>query len=183
MNLPELQDSLPELIGILADRRTGKTSLATYLLYDAHLRGIKVVANYHLNFPFTYMSFADIVKLMSDKAVTERRNELRGAYIGLDELSEGADSYEFWQKPAKQLSKLASQLGKLEARIFYTDQRWNKVAKRLRDQTDIFICLEKTGIKGVATYTVIDRELRVLANGGFDGRSIWHLYDHQEFIS
>lgn len=178
-----LHDAPSEVIGILADRRTGKTNLMVALLYDAHLQGHPIVGNLTLHFPYIYMDFATIVKLLNEKDSKNREKYLRGAVIGLDEISEGADSYEFFGKSAKTLSRLASQLGKLEARLIYTDQRNNKIAKRLRDQTDIYIFMEKTGVRGVADYEVTDNEYRLISSGVFDGRSLWPLYNHLEFIN
>lgn len=181
-NLPIIPDAPPEVIGIIADRRTGKTNLMTILLHRAYQAGKPIVANYHLNFPAVLLPFTEIVNLMLGES-DDRIAHLRGAYIGLDELSEGADAYKFFSKEAVQISRLASQLGKLEARVIYTETRFRKIAKRLRDQTDIFILMEKTGVKGIATFQVLDADYRKISDGVFDGRSAWELYNSNEIIT
>lgn len=178
-SLPVETDSPPEFIGILADRRTGKTNMLTAILYDEYQKGIPIVANYPIYFPHTHLSFFNLVKMMKND---EHAKKLQGAVIGLDELSEGADAYQFWTKESVELSKFVSQLGKLKARVIYTDQRLNKVAKRLRDQTDIFILLTKTGVKGIADFVVLDAHGNEISQGRFDGRSVWNKYDTWKLV-
>ncbi|MBW8035459.1 MAG: hypothetical protein FVQ79_07465 [Planctomycetes bacterium] len=173
-----------EFVGIIGDRGSGKTNLMTKLLYLHHLSGENIIANYTLHFPANLMSFTEVAKLGP---------EIQSAYIGLDELSEGADSYEFFEKNVRRVTRLISQIRKRECRVYYTDQRLNKIAKRLRQQTDGFILMRdldkgKAGhnfdnCESVFECTFLTDTLAVVKTVLFNGKDSQHLYNSKEIIT
>lgn len=172
-----------EFIAIIGDRGSGKTNLMTKLLHRHWIAGETIIANYTLNFPANLMSFSEIAKLGP---------EIRDSYIGLDELSEGADSYEFFAKNVMKITRLISQIRKRECRVYYTDQRFNKIAKRLRQQTDGFILMRdldkgKLGhtfdnCESLFECTFVTDTLQVVKTRVFNGRDSQHLYNSKEII-
>lgn len=181
-----------EFTAILGDRGSGKTNLLTAILkdeWDTYQR--KPIADYHLKFPHVYMSFADF-----RKALQTDRELIRGRMIGFDEMSEGADSYEFFTKETKEITRFASQIRKLEAVCFYNDQRFGKVAKRLRDQTDKFMLMEDMDAHPWEDPRIhrkhCEGQFRVQRANEFgepigkpkvfDGKPYWNLYSTHEMI-
>ncbi len=173
-----------EFVGIIGDRGSGKTNLMTKLLNLHYVAGENIIANYTLNFPSNLMSFTEIAKLGP---------EIQDSYIGLDELSEGADSYQFFEKNVKRVYRLINQIRKRECRVYYTDQRLNKIAKRLRQQTDGFILMKdldkgKIGhsfdtCDSLFECTFLNDMLVVVKTSLFDGRDSQHLYNSKEIVT
>ena len=171
-------------IGIIGEKGSGKSNLLTALLYDEYGNGRKIVANYHLKFPFLYKSFADMTTLSDD---------LQDAVIGMDELAEGADSYEFLASNPRKITKLVAQIRKRNAVGIYNVQKYGWITKRLRDQTDAFILMEDLDKRkadhtpyncdGVFRAEFCDEHFRVIRTAVFDGKPFRSLYDTQEIIS
>lgn len=172
---------MSEFIGILGDRGSGKTNLLTYFLYQAHLKGMPIIANYHLEFPATYMTFEQLTSL---------NTEISDAIIGMDELGEGADSYDFFASSPRKITKLISQIRKRRCTVYYTVQRFNLIMKRLREQTNGFILCEDLDIphtplqcNGVFRLTFLDQYYRKTGSGFFDGKPVRQLYNTEEIIT
>lgn len=124
--------------GILGIYGSGKTNLLAAIGNEAYTENqTQIIANFHLNFPHIYMAFKDIRKLLDklDPALV-------GSIILLDELSTGADAYDFLATGPRGLAKLISQIRKAEMVCWYTDQRFGKIMKRLRDTTDGFVVMQ-----------------------------------------
>lgn len=191
-----------EVFGILGDRGSFKTCKMTAALYGDHMAGEKITANYHLKFPFQYRTFDQVRKelkrMESDESYVP---SFAGHVMGFDELSTGADSYEFMLSGNKEITKLISQLRKLGCILYYTDQRYGKVTKRIRDQTDRFWLmrdLDKGKMKypdgrlakrhwnvcnGIGETLLVDGDLNPLGKPKkFDGRPWYEHYDTTEFV-
>ena len=78
---------MTEVVGIIGNRGAGKTCLLTSLLYIDSQLGNKIICNYSVKFPATYMTFSQVADLPES---------LKGATLGFDELGIGADSREFF---------------------------------------------------------------------------------------
>lgn len=165
---------MSEVVGIIGNRGAGKTCLLTSLLYIDYNMKHKIIANYHLKFPFTYMPFEEL---------SELPESLKGATIGMDELGIGADSRQFFSKRNSNITKLITQLRKRHCLLYYTVQRHNLIDKRIRQQTDNYILMEKTGHKGIFTMRMLDGwTLELLSKSSFDGRKFFDMYDTNEII-
>lgn len=181
-----------EFIAIVGDRGSGKTNLLTALMkHEFDTFGRRIVGNYQINFPSKFMTFDEVRKLPP---------EIRDSTIGLDELGLGADSYEFFSKANKEISELIFELRKLHAKAWYTVQRFNLIAKRLRDQTDGFILMEdldrvnmvRSDGTPVATHrevcdgmfraTFYNGSFKFVVSRVFDGKPFWHLYNTDEKV-
>lgn len=172
-------------IAIIGEMGGGKTCLATRILKMNHDIGRRVGANYNLKFPSTLISFEELAKFPA---------EMHHMDFVMDELGTGADSYDFMNETPKNITKLVTQTRKLHNRIYYTVQRFNFIARRLRQLTAGFIfCEDMDSDK--------DHEAKGFVCGGifrlsyfnaegeptrkprlFDGRSTWPLYDTDEII-
>ena len=146
----------------------------TALLYLDYSLGHKIICNYKVNFDAKYMSFEKVATLPK---------ELEGATLGFDELGIGADSRNFFSKRNNNLGKLIMQLRKRKCLMYYTVQRLNLIDKRIRQQTDQLILMEKTPQKGKFLLRVIESNTSLLISKSiFNGDKIWDLYDTNEII-
>lgn len=188
---------MPKLIGVIGDRGDGKTLLMTYLLYQDWLKGYNIVSNYHLYFPKdnnrerpVYLTYNEIIEIP---------DTLKQASVGLDEIQMGADSRRGLAKGNLLITKLVTQMRKRDLDIYYSTQRLKMVDKRVRDQTDYFIIMQRypcfddeTGKKGAKwfRYQVLDAEfLDVINEGDNSGwryfkatKKMYELYDTNEII-
>lgn len=182
-------------IGIIGDQGSGKTALTTYWGYKAMKKGIKIIANYHLGcqkkgcvvshpeFPYTHMGFDEIAK---------KPDAIEGAYVLMDELGVGADSYEFFTEKGKKLAQIITQTRKREAFIIYTVQRFNLINARMRAQTSQYILMEdmdkdiphKNGYvcQGQFLMRTFDADYNLKGEQIFDGKKTWHLYDTRQKV-
>lgn len=196
-----------EVFGILGDRGGFKTCFAVSRLRQDFLNGEKITSNIKLKFPHqrrTFQQVRDEVKLMEKTAESDNPYvpSFKGHIIFLDELSTGADSYEFMMKHATELTWLVSQLRKLGCIIYYTDQRFGKVVKRIRDQTDAFYLIRdldkgkmhhsngkiarrhRDVCDGRAEYIMVDGDLKVISRKPkkFYGPDWYEFYDTDELV-
>ncbi len=178
-------------VGVIGDQGSGKTNYVCSQLYQAHLAGRPIVANFTLEFPFDLLPFNGLAALPET---------LQNAVIGMDELGRGADSYEFLEGQSKALGRLVTQLRKRNCIAYYTVQRFGLVAKRLRQQTSIFVLMhdldahiphgdpnqpetaENYHCEGLFHIEFYTPELILLQKGTFDGRGTRHLYNTAEII-
>lgn len=193
-----------EVIGILGDRGAFKTCKLVSALYEDWQNGEKITANFHLKFPFQYRTFEQVREELDRM---EREPDyvptFAGNKVAFDELSTGADSYEFMLTGNKKITKFVSQLRKIDCMMYYTDQRFDKVVKRIRDQTDAFFLmrdLDKGKMRhpngkpahrhrdvcdGLAEYLIVDSWLEPIGKGKarkFDGKPWYQYYNTDEFI-
>lgn len=165
---------MTEVVGIIGDRGAGKTCLLTSLLYIDYKLGNKIICNYGVKFPATYMSFSKVAELPES---------LMRATLGFDELGIGADSRQFFSKRNSSIGKLITQIRKRKCLLYYTVQRLNLIDKRIRQQTDNFILMEKTPKTGRFMMRMINAATGELEYKSlFDGRNFFELYDTNEII-
>jgi hypothetical protein len=190
MTSPNLVGDI-RFVGVIGDQGSGKTNYICDQLYRAHMLGKPIVANFTLEFPFELLPFKELATLPE---------ALQNAVIGMDELGRGADSYEFFEGQPKALGRLVTQLRKRNCIAYYTVQRLGLVAKRLRQQTGIFILMHdldaniphgdpsqdesKTNYhcQGLFHIEFFTPDLILLQSGTFDGRPTRHLYNTTEII-
>lgn len=165
---------MTEVIGIIGDRGAGKTCLMTGLLYIDYELGNKIICNYTVKFPATYMPFSKVAELPES---------LAGATLGFDELGIGADSRQFFAKRNNNIGKLITQIRKRKCLLYYTVQRLNLIDKRVRQQTDYFILMEKTPIAGKFVLRLVNGNSGELeAKTEYDGAQFFNMYDTNEII-
>lgn len=172
-------------IGLIGDMGSGKTCFATAILKMSHDLGRPVGANYKLNFDYSLMSFEEI------QGFPARFHDMD---FVADELGTGADSYDFMSEQAKNIGKLVTQIRKRKCRVYYTVQRFNFIARRLRQMTDGFIMFKDLDADldhlakdfvcaGLFELEFLDADLnRTRPNEIFDGKPYWNLYDTNEII-
>lgn len=197
-----------EVIGILGDRGSFKSCFMTAALWRDHLDGEKITANYRLSFPHqrrTFQQVRDELRLMEKTQDTDKPHipSFKGNILAFTELSTGADSYEFMLTHTAELTWLVSQIRKLGCIMYYDDQRYGKVVKRIRDQTDVFYLMRdldkgkmthpdgrkakrhRDVCDGISEYVIVDSDLEPVGDGNrvrFDGRPFYDKYDTDELI-
>jgi hypothetical protein len=112
--------------GIIGEPGSGKTNFLTAMLYRAHKRGRKVVANYPLYFPHTRMDFKTLATLP---------DLVQDCIVAMDELAIGADAYDFWKHDARNLTTLVAEYRKRNVDLWYSVQYGTWITLRLRQST------------------------------------------------
>ena len=167
----------------------------TAFLKDYAESGVPVIANYKLNFDSITMSFDDIRLIVKNDPT-----KLSDVVIGLDELGRGADSYQFFKKDVQDITLLIQQIRKLHSKVIYTVQRFNTIAKRLRQQTDGFVMMKdldernfkypdgtlamnhREVCQGIFRASFMTDELALIRTQIFDGKAYYDDYDTDEII-
>jgi archaellum biogenesis ATPase FlaH len=169
----------PPIMCVLGDRGDGKTLLMTGLgyLYNK-VDGMKVYANYHLiGIPYEYITFEILASFPED---------LVNAVVLMDEAHIGADAYEVFRKTVKAITTFATQLRKRNVILIWSTQRFNTVAKRLRQMTNYVLEVQKTNIEGMIDIKVFDRSQPAsnsfLNEFIFNGKKYFKMYDTNEII-
>lgn len=169
------------IIAVLGNRGDGKTLTLTTLGKQYESQGINVFANYKL--------IDTNYKQITFEKIAEFPSWLKDGVILMDEAHIGLDSYAFFNKRVKDITKFVTQLRKRRLVLYYTTQVFKTVALRLRQQTDYIVDCRKTDIEGIVELFVFDyREPDGL--GGFelinrfklDGRDYFKYYDTNEII-
>lgn len=123
---------LGNLTGIIALPGMGKTLFMTAIGHDSYQSGRRIAANYKLNFPYTPISFQDMV---------DNNEKVQGCDRLIDEIGEVADTYDFYNDFVKDISKTIRQgrkpgEGQEEgSRTVYTIQDYWILPPRLRRAT------------------------------------------------
>ena len=182
---------MASVIGIVGDVGCGKTALLSIYLYDAFLKGIPIIANYRLDFHYLQLGF--------DQLADAKPDVLFMAYIGTDELHQGADSYDFLSTRNRKLSRILTERRKAVATWIFTVQRLGLITKRIRDQVERYILpidddyddvnhsiVDKDGhptlCAGLFSATVYDANLQVIRSFRYNNHIIKHLYNSREII-
>jgi hypothetical protein len=197
-----------EVFGILGNRGNFKTCFMVSRLYQDHLAGEKITANFTLKFPYQRRSFQQVRDELKKMEKSEGSDNpyipsFRGHIMAFDELSTGADSYEFMLSHVRELTWFISQLRKLGCMTYYTDQRYGKVVKRIRDQTDAFWLMRdldagkmhyedgtvakrhRDVCAGNAEYLIVNSDLEPVGNAKpkpFNGKPWYEYYNTDEFV-
>lgn len=167
---------------LLGDRGSCKTLFMVYLAEQYAKAGTPVIANFHLyGIPFTYMSFATIIKTFE-----EEPESLKNSVIFMDEILSGADAYEFYKKHNRQIVRLITQIRKFHTVVFYTAQSYDQPTKRLRGQTNYIFEFIPSNIDGIATIEKYDKtqalDNQFIGAVLFDGRKYFDKYDTDEIV-
>lgn len=174
---------MPEfpITGILGRRGDGKTLFMTALAKMDADSGRKVFANYHLKgMDYEYISLKQVAQLPS---------WLHDATVCIDEIQEGADAREIFKKGNKGITKLATQLRKRQITFYYTTQVFTMVDKRMREQTDYLIQVQKIQPENPTHFRVqiYDREIpyetEMINDLIFYGVPIFDYYDTREVVN
>jgi len=167
------------IICILGDRGDGKTLVMTALgyLYNKADK-MKIYANYHLiGIPYSYTTFDELASFPED---------MKNAIVLMDEAHIGADAYEVFKTSVKNITTFTTQLRKRNITLLWSTQRFNQVAKRLRQLTNYILEVSKTNIEGVINCRVFDRAQpeydQFINEFIIDGRQFYKMYDTNEII-
>ncbi len=170
---------------------SGKSILMVAMGYDAHLEGRPVYSNMkHITgYPYTRITFTDLLNFKSFK---------KYAYVMLDEVSKGADAYDFFQAKPRAIAEAIKQLRKLEADLAYTVQVFGWTAKRLREVTTERIDMQdadggrhkfgECGLRFRMAYLDLLHPLNPgtgeidIVQAVFDGEPYKDMYDTHEYI-
>lgn len=187
------------VVGIIGETGSGKGNILTHFGYQAYLEGRPVIANYKLEFPFTPMSFTQLVRIATTKKFQPLLNRLSKSVILLSELGVGADSYDFSSLSVQKLTKFFVQIRHIEAFIYYDVQSFDMIAKRLRKQTKGLWLTEDLDkldtwpggpvdhssfghCNSIYHVEVVDMSFNTISEFVFDGRPTRHLYNTHEQV-
>lgn len=175
---------------IIGDPGAGKTMLMTRLaLSDMQIRQEKIIANYHLKFPYEYHSYNDVINMSRSKDV-----RLKKASINWDELAMGADAYDFLNTSNRELTKITAQLRKFESHITFTVQRLSWITHRMRQVVSTYIFMvdldaeifDHSNYKNQCAlqfgYTTCNQHMEIVNEGTFSGHYAKDFYDDKEII-
>lgn len=136
------------VIGIIARRGHGKSTLLSKIGEDDYNIGKKVITNFWVSFPHIQMSFEDIITLPK---------ELQDATLLLDEFQVGAGARTALKKTNQDINKFITQLRKRNIILYYATQNYKFVDIDVRTQTDFIIMTKLTDVKNQYKVIVVDR--------------------------
>jgi hypothetical protein len=170
-------------MGIVGNLGCGKTIMMTTMGYMMVNSGYNVYANYHLNFPYTYIDSVDILDLIEK---SNNKNVLL-----LDELWISADSRQTQQDRNIIISRAIAQSRKKKCMVFYTVQWISQIESRIKTLTNmlfhpkIFLA-DKDGVpialKVSAYYREIMGDLEYIKDFYLYTYGIHKMYDTAEII-
>jgi energy-coupling factor transporter ATP-binding protein EcfA2 len=166
------------VVCILGRRGSGKTLTMTMLADLYHSNKVMIFSNYDLKIPYQPITFKELASFP---------DYLHDCVLFIDETHIGADSYNFWEKQVKDITKFVTQIRKRQITMYYSTQVWKMVAKRLRDQTDyIWQCSKVEWDDNLFRVEMFDKWLvppdNYLDTKIFDGRPYYDLYDTKQII-
>lgn len=115
---------------------TGKTCAMTGYAYLEHLAGKTIYTNYYTDFSIQ-MGFQEIIERFGDI-------EQPDTIVCITEMSKILDAVGSSTKQVMFIDRFAKQLRKLDVDVFWDDQRFNSIHKRLRIHTDVVLMTYKT---------------------------------------
>lgn len=127
-------DTGNKIVALLGRRGAGKTLHATYFLNQYQKMGRPIYSNIWLAFEYKKLEL-EMIRTLPD--------ELNNAIVFIDEIHMWADAYKFFSRNSRSLSTLATQLRKRGITLIFTTQFLTQTVKRLRDQVDYLLLLEK----------------------------------------
>lgn len=170
-----------KVVAMIGRRGAGKTLLSVHYLYQYQKSGRTIYSNIWLSFPYQKLTLTMLKELPE---------ELNNSVIFIDEIHMWADAYKFFSKNSHALSTIATQLRKRNIVFIFTTQFFNQAVKRLRNQVDFIIMLEKyrnePQFNGWSRVTVLDA---TAPNGRdymgefvFKGTPYFNMYDTNEIV-
>lgn len=124
------------IICLLGDRGAGKTVFSVYLIEQALKEGANVYTNIKTTFKNKKLHDIDF------EEIRKNPESIENGYLIMDEMHVGSDAFAFLSKQNKELSVFATQIRKRKITWIYITQRFNRIDKRLRDQTDYIYKIE-----------------------------------------
>lgn len=164
---------------------SGKTCLMTKRGYRHHLRGRRVLTNYHVNFPHKRVDLAWLLNALKSGT------ELMNCVLLLDEFHILMDSYDGMGNEVKLLSYIITQTRKRGVSVIITTQHEMQIHVRMRRFVDNWCFCEgerPRKRRNLWPHKFLYRRydgLTLKYRGGyvFDGRPVYHLYDTRETIT
>lgn len=199
------------IMGNVGIQGSGKTAVMTALGYGEYINhGRKIIANYKLKFKYLYLDFDDIIKMLDSGKTPEKVKDINGELVDfkplvkktfginiehidqlfqgvvmlMDELHVAARAYNHLSTASQVLSNFISQVRKRDIFFLYTTQKFTKVVKQIRDETNFVNKLEKS-IHGdsVVKIDLITMHPEELINTRYmDISYVYKLYNTKEVI-
>ena len=131
------------IYGIIGGQGSGKSILLTRIMLQDIFGGNKVFSNMKIN--IKDKSKADNFFVLSSIKDLLENDDIKHSSVCIDEANLwGLDSRNSGKKENIRIStELCQQIRKRHINFYYTTQRFGKVDKRLRDETDVILRCEK----------------------------------------
>ena len=171
-----------KIVALLGRRGAGKTLHSMYFLKYYAEQGRPIYSNIHLSIPYKKLHL-EMIRTLPD--------ELNNAIVFIDEIHMWADAYKFFSRNSRSLSTLATQLRKRNITLIFTTQFLTQTVKRLRDQVDYLLLLEKyrpfdPKFNGWSKVMVLDATAPVgkdfIDEYIFNGTQYFDMYDTNEIV-
>jgi len=166
---------------IIGERGAGKTLCATALVVSyTEVDKMKAITN--------YKTFG--IKNCENRAfswIKSHLDEINDTVLVIDEAHVGADAYEFFHSGVKALTDWITQIRKRNVTLFVITQRFETLAKRLREQVNYIIQVTETEVVGQPLVEIFDRGKAVgddfVRDFILKGRQYFNKYDTNEIIT
>ena len=165
------------LTGITGGMGSGKTLIMTLLGYLEHLSGKKVLANYHLHFPFDYLSLNTVMEQIKDNV------QLTNIVMLIDEMHIAFDARSSMSSRNRYGSYFVLQTRKRDVQLYFTTQSIWQVDIRVRENMDRMITCSKIG-DNLFEYVICDytQDPPITKKLRMNGVVAYQLYDTREII-
>lgn len=168
------------IVGFIGDIGQGKTCSMVAYAYAMHKKGYEIYANFRLNFPFRYLTLADILRYY------EEETAFKNTIFLIDEIHMLIDSRTAMTRRNMIISYFILQTRKKGVILMWTSQHYHQVEKRLRASTDAFVeCYHKSksGQSFVLNIFNIVKTNRIITKKiMFNPVPIYDLYNTYEII-
>lgn len=169
-----------EIILLVGDRGTAKTTFAVSLAFEYVQTGQNVFSNIEMyNIEYIPIKF---------KTLREFPEWLKDGIVIMDEMQMGADAYNFLSKAVKDITAMATQIRKRGLTFIYITQDIANVARRLRKQTDFCYEFERINLdvstNGIATIKIhkVKPSYELIQTKVFDGRPFFNYFNTKQSI-
>ncbi len=159
------------LMAIIGGLGAGKTLCLTYLAWRNYRKGLKVYANYELNFPYIHV-----------KTINDVLNMKEGFFAG-DELWFWCDSRASMKKKNQVIGNFLLTSRKRNVNFAYTTQTFGQVDVRIRRVTDFIALPQLTVNEDICRLMIFSYpSLNFIRMYKFRTQPIFELYDTKEVI-
>ncbi len=165
-----------EVIAYVGPRGSCKTLFAVATMKTYQSEGYKIFSNITLfDIPYTKVDFLQLSKFPE---------WLRDGIVVMDEMTLGADAYNFLHKQVRDITKFVVQIRKRNLMFIYITQDFSTIAKRLRGQTDYYYEFHAGSIGGTSQINVFNlrNQFEFIQTIPFDGRNYFDFYNTNEII-
>lgn len=105
------------ITGLLGRQDSGKTLMLSLKAHEYYKKGFKVFSNYHLKFPYEYVSFEDV-----ENDIKNEESKYKGGIFCVDEIGTWLDSRTSMSKKSRVVSYFITQVRKRNLVFAYTTQ-------------------------------------------------------------